>query len=103
MSKLPLRSIMDLKDAQELMAKMYYHRDRRRGIDQTYMWLVEEIGEIARCLIKNEGDIGEEVADALAWLLSLANLLGIDLNTRFGEKYGQGCPRCHRIPCQCPY
>jgi len=91
-----------IRDFQNLMRTIYFERDRERGVAITYAWLVSEVGELARALIRGSKPlISEEVADVLAWLLSLCNLLGIDAEKAAYEKYGKGCPRCGSIPCVC--
>jgi len=93
---------MELKNAQQLMLKLYGERDRRRGVEGTFMWLVEEIGELSEAIRnKDASNIREEFADVLAWLLSLANVLDVDLSDSFKEKYGAVCPRCKKAPCIC--
>jgi len=42
-----------------------------------------------------------ELGDALAWLVSVANVTGVDLE-RAAARYADGCPRCHHTPCTCP-
>jgi NTP pyrophosphatase (non-canonical NTP hydrolase) len=44
----------------------------------------------------------EEVSDVLAWLASLANQAGVDLEEA-AARYADGCPKCGRIPCECPF
>ncbi len=80
---------MTLRQAQELMRKYYYERDSRRGLYATFTWLVEEVGELAEAILEKKGReaVEEEVADVLAWLLSLSNLLGIDAEEAFRRKY----------------
>ncbi len=93
---------MKVSDAQELMRKTYYRKDRKRGVDKTFSWLIEEVGELSRAL--REGDknsIEEEIADVFAWLLSLANLLNVSVEEAFSKKYGKACPRCKSLPCRC--
>jgi NTP pyrophosphatase (non-canonical NTP hydrolase) len=41
------------------------------------------------------------MADVLAWLATLANIRGIDLDAAVRRKYGQGCPGCSQVPCVC--
>lgn len=78
-----------LKQAQDLMRKYYFERDSRRGLYATFTWLVEEVGELAEAILekRNKEAIEEEVADVLAWLLSLSNLLDIDAEEAFRKKY----------------
>jgi NTP pyrophosphatase (non-canonical NTP hydrolase) len=68
------------------------------------MWLMEEIGELASALrSRNDPDnLAAEFADVLAWLATIANVANVDLNQAIAQKYGQGCPGCARLACQCP-
>ncbi len=94
---------MDIKEFQNLMRKLYYSKDSKRGVFKTYLWLIEEVGELAEAIRKgNKEDVASEMADVIAWLSSLANLLEVDLNDAILKKYGKGvCPRCLNIPCKC--
>jgi len=84
------------------MRAIYYERDSRRGIERTFMWLVQEVGELSRAILRNDREnIEEEVADVLAWLASLCNLLGIDMENAVIKKYPGRCPKCGSIPCRC--
>ena len=40
-------------------------------------------------------------AVVLAWLATLANIAGVDLEEAMDRKYGGGCPKCHANPCRC--
>jgi NTP pyrophosphatase (non-canonical NTP hydrolase) len=93
---------MTLAELQQLIRDTYGEKDGRRGIEGTFMWFMEEVGELAAAL--RSGSRQEqmlEFADVLAWLTTLANASGIDLDAAMREKYGAGCPGCHRIPCVC--
>ena len=91
-----------LRDFQELIRRMYYEKDVRRGIDGTFMWLMEEIGELAAALRTGEADAcREEFADVLAWLTTIANVAGVDLTEAIASKYGSGCPGCGHDDCRC--
>lgn len=89
---------------QNLLDEMYGERDRRRGKEKTMLWLVEEVGELAEEVNRgrDHARLEEEAADVLAWLLSLMNVVGVDLEKAFLRKYGKGCPRCGHMPCECP-
>lgn len=95
---------MKISDFQKLMRELYFNRDSERGINRTFIWLVEEIGELAN-LIKNEKiekkHISEEIADIIAWTNSLANLLDINIEKALSEKYPKNCIKCNSSPCQC--
>ncbi len=92
---------MTMREYQKLISDIYFEKDLRRGIAKTFNWLVEEIGELARAIRKNDRQaMKEEIADTLAWLLSVASILEIDAETTM-EKYKNGCPKCKKIPCRC--
>ncbi len=93
---------MRLADLQDVIRRTYVERDSVRGVDGTFRWLVEEVGELARSL-RPEGDRSSrthEVGDVLAWLASVANLIGVDLEEA-ASRYADGCPRCGALPCRC--
>ena len=88
---------------QTLIRDMYFEKDLQRGIDGTFMWLIEEVGELAAAL--REGTLQEkahEFADVLAWLTTIANVAGVDLTRAILDKYGSGCPGCGELRCTCP-
>ena len=93
---------MDLTQLQRQMAVLYGDRDADRGVDATFRWWAEEIGEVARALrMGDRENLEHEFSDALAWLASLANLVDVDLS-RAMDRYRDGCPKCGRTPCVCP-
>ena len=82
---------------------MYSSKDEARGVDGTFMWLMEEVGELAAAL--REGtpeELAREFADVLAWLATIANVAGVDLAEAVRRKYGSGCPGCGKMVCVCP-
>lgn len=89
-------------DFQALIRKMYAEKDIARGVDGTFMWLMEEVGELAEALRKGtHQDRLEEFADVLAWLTTIANIVGVDLTEAVYAKYGSGCPGCDQFVCIC--
>jgi len=79
---------LELKQIQDKMKEMYYAKDSERGLYATFTWLVEEVGELAEALLSdNRESIQEELADVLAWTLSIANLKGIDMEEAIKKKY----------------
>ena len=81
---------------------MYLEKDVARGVDGTFMWLMEEIGELAAALREGTRDEqAAEFADVLAWLTTIANVVGVDLNEAVSKKYGTGCPGCGKLMCVC--
>jgi NTP pyrophosphatase (non-canonical NTP hydrolase) len=92
---------MELSDLQAALRDTYVDRDRARGRDGTFRWLTEEVGELARALRKSDpANLEHEFGDVLAWLTSLANLEGVDLEAAVA-RYASGCPRCGGRPCTC--
>jgi len=93
---------MKISEFQNIIKEIYYEKDKKRGIDGTFRWMIEEIGELARAIKKKDKKKQkEEVADVLAWLFSIANLLEIDVEKCSKEKYFKICPRCKKIKCEC--
>jgi NTP pyrophosphatase (non-canonical NTP hydrolase) len=90
-------------DFQQLIRRMYLEKDLARGVEGTFMWLMEEIGELATALRNgsHEERVGE-FADVLAWLTTIANVVGVDLSEALMQKYGSGCPGCSQFVCMCP-
>ena len=83
------------------MASTYGARDTERGRAATVAWLAEEMGELAQAVRKGTPDEQlEELGDVLAWVASLANQLGLDLNDAV-RRYAHGCPKCGGNPCVC--
>ena len=81
---------------------MYHEKDVARGVDGTFMWLIEEVGELAAALREGtKQDQLEEFADVLAWLSTIANVVGVDLSEAVIQKYGSGCPGCGQYACTC--
>jgi NTP pyrophosphatase (non-canonical NTP hydrolase) len=91
---------MSIKEFQQMIKEIYYKRDAERGKEMTMVWVVEEVGELAKAVRKGEG-IGEEIADVIAWLVSLANLYRIDVEEEVARKYPGYCLRCGKKPCRC--
>lgn len=89
---------------QRMIKDIYIHHDSKRGIHKTFEWLLSEVYELGEAIQNNDiNAVGEEASDVLAWLLSIMNLLSIDLEKAFLKKYNNKCPRCRSKPCKCPY
>ena len=92
---------MDLATFQAQMRHLYGERDAARGLARSFAWFTEECGELSRALFRGDDeDRHREFADVLAWLASLAEQAGIDLDEA-ATRYADGCPRCHTAPCAC--
>jgi NTP pyrophosphatase (non-canonical NTP hydrolase) len=91
-----------LKELQQVIRETYDAKDRRRGVDGTFMWFMEEVGELAAALRGgSDAERAAEFADVLAWLATLANAVDVDLEAAVQAKYGSGCPGCGQKPCRC--
>ena len=89
-------------ELQQLIDRMYSRKDEARGVEGTFMWLMEEIGELAAALRESpKEEIAKEFADVLAWLATIANVAGINLTEAVHAKYGKGCPGCQQMVCVC--
>jgi len=89
-------------DFQQLIRNMYLEKDLARGVDGTFMWFMEEVGELAAALRDgSHEDKMEEFADVIAWLTTMANVVGVDLSDAVTRKYGSGCPGCGHFVCTC--
>jgi NTP pyrophosphatase (non-canonical NTP hydrolase) len=94
---------MEISELQRTLRQTYYERDAERGRDATFRWLTEEVGELAKALRRGDRDeLALEFSDVLAWLASLANLSGIELEEAV-ERYARGCPKCGASPCGCDF
>jgi NTP pyrophosphatase (non-canonical NTP hydrolase) len=87
---------------QRLIRDMYLEKDLARGAEGTFMWLMEEVGELASALRNGtHEERTAEFADVLAWLTTIANVVGVDLAEAVNRKYGSGCPGCGQFVCTC--
>jgi NTP pyrophosphatase (non-canonical NTP hydrolase) len=85
-----------LAQFQDFIRRKYHATDSRRGSPKTFLWFMEEVGELASALAGDDRlNKAEEFADVLAWLCTLANINDVDL-TRAVEKYTLRCPDGHK-------
>ena len=92
---------MTVTEFQRHIEEIYLTRDRARGLEGTFMWFVEEVGELATALREGtDQEISNEIADVFAWLSTIASIKGIELDAA-AQKYARGCPACAATPCRC--
>ncbi len=92
---------MTIEGFQTQIEAIYFEKDSARGLDGTFRWFVEEVGELARAIRRADNiQLTEEFADCLAWLNTLASICGVRLE-QAAQKYEQGCPKCGVTPCGC--
>jgi len=87
---------MHIKDFQKLIAERYQQRDSARGTPKTFMWFVEEVGELATALADEKAtqkEKEEEFADIVAWLCTLANINDVDIEQACIDKYSKQQPK----------
>jgi len=95
---------MHIHEFQEMMHRIYFHRDSKRGVNGTYNWLVDEVKELGEALKTDDKKALEnEFADVIAWLCSLANITDVNLEKAALNKYDNKCPKCGKSPCQCQF
>jgi len=93
---------MTLTELQERIRAIFGAKDASRGTEGTFMWFMEEIGELSAALRGKDAEgLPLEFADVLAWLATLANIAGVSLEDAMEAKYGRGCPYCLSTPCTC--
>jgi NTP pyrophosphatase (non-canonical NTP hydrolase) len=93
---------MEIKEFQNLIKELYVKRDNKRGIDKNCLWLMEEVGELAKAVRKNDVEnIEEEIADVIAWTFSIANVMDLDVEKLLEKKYKDNCYYCNDNPCVC--
>ncbi len=86
---------MDIAEFQRLIRERYYATDAPRGAPGTFLWFAEEVGELAKAIGQlergdgNQAELEDEFADVLAWLATLANITGVDLDEAVRKKYVQ--------------
>ena len=82
---------LGLGEFQQWIRDRYYETDKERGTAATFLWFMEEVGELATSLHgDDEANKNEEFADVLAWLCTLANINGVDLESAVRSKYLDG-------------
>lgn len=80
---------LSVSDFQTLIRDRYYATDSARGPAGTFLLFMEEVGELATALHDNrpgktptpdqQANLKEEFADVLAWLMTLANIMQVDV------------------------
>lgn len=92
---------MHISEFQREIERLYFARDSERGLGGTFMWFMEEVGELATALRQDDREeLLGEFADVFAWLVTLASLKGIDMEQAV-RKYENACPACRKGPCEC--
>jgi len=71
---------MILSELQKIVKERYFKTDNERGVYHTALWFHEEVGELSSAIASGDRENAkEEFADVLMWLLTLANLMEVDM------------------------
>jgi NTP pyrophosphatase (non-canonical NTP hydrolase) len=71
---------MELAALQKIVKDRYFETDNARGIYHTALWFHEEVGELSSAIASGDKqNAKEEFADVLMWLMTLANLMEVDM------------------------
>jgi NTP pyrophosphatase (non-canonical NTP hydrolase) len=71
---------MEISALQKIVRDRYFKTDNERGIYHTALWFHEEVGELSAAIASGDNqNAKEELGDVLMWLLTLANLLDVDM------------------------
>lgn len=71
---------MEISALQALVKERYFKTDNERGIYHTALWFHEEVGELSSAIASGDKENAkEEFADVLMWLMTLANLMEVDM------------------------
>lgn len=71
---------MDISALQNIVKERYFKTDSERGVFHTALWFHEEVGELSSAIASNDKENAkEEFADVLMWLMTLANLMEVDM------------------------
>lgn len=71
---------MEISELQKIVRDRYYKTDNARGIFHSALWFHEEVGELSSAIASGDLlNVKEELGDVLMWLLTLANILEMDM------------------------
>jgi len=92
------------------LEEIYGEKNKKKSIDSLVLRLYTEVSELMSLQalipeINNTDEIEEqfsyEIADVIAWIIAIANYLNIDLEKAVLDRYGEGCWKCMKNPCNC--
>ncbi len=84
---------LTIAELQRRIFTLYGTKDAARGDSGTFLWFAEEVGELASALRSGtDEELAFEMADVLAWLVTLANVRGVDLEAAVAAKVWADLP-----------
>lgn len=79
--------MVDLKQLQkEVIQNKINHGFNTTDVNEEFCYAFGELGEAHTAYIKKQDDVGEELADAIIYVLSIAEILGYDLEYELNRK-----------------
>ncbi|MCB8967444.1 MAG: hypothetical protein H6660_11175 [Ardenticatenaceae bacterium] len=86
-----------LNEWQEMFNLVYGQTNSTLSPIQMWLHLMEEAGEVARDMRKEDyASLANDLPDLFAWLCSFSNQTGIKIEQAVWEKYPKICPYCLR-------
>ena len=82
---------------QEMFEELYGERNSHKTVEEVFLHVVEEAGELAEALRKDTLDeIKENIPDVFAWLCSFATHRKLNLEEVVWHKFPNVCPYCFK-------
>lgn len=107
----PEQMTWSLTDWSRHLDSLYGERNRQSGIHTVVTRLFKEGTEILSLAMdlrgsswdmdKIEEEFALELADNLSWTIATANILGVSLENAVLDRFGNGCWKCTKNPCEC--
>ncbi len=71
-------------------------------MERTLLRTYQELGELTDAIMKEkaQADIEDELADVFAWVISIANLLDMELGSALLKRYSNACSKRGSLPCK---
>jgi NTP pyrophosphatase (non-canonical NTP hydrolase) len=90
-----------LRDWQEFISKVYQKENIRLSPTNSLVAMMKDVGDLAMLNRKRAPieQVTSKLAAILAWTLTIAQLLHLDLATVVYEKYDDHCPVCRKEIC----
>ncbi len=77
---------MEISALQKIVRDRYFKTDHDRGVYHTALWFHEEVGELSSAIARGDTQNAKgEFGDVLMWLLTLANLMEVDMEEAVAE------------------
>jgi len=77
---------MEISALQKIVKERYFDTDNKKGVYHTALWFHEEVGELSSAIARGDKqNAKEEFGDVLMWLLTLANLMEVNMEDVVAE------------------